>query len=229
MSAGLLPRLLARRPGRSPPGRASGGSGAGVLLPPAGVPGPSPVSLCPLPAPHHPRQSPALPRRGAQEKALPGRGQGRRCCRFPARLRERRSRYFPPGSAAPAPSPRCLRQAPLPPAPRKTHTARHPPRCPAHSNKQTETRPVAKPTDGKVSNDFFFQVLKRQGAPGEGRKGHPSPGRGGRGARAAAAPSPSVRLSILPDGGPGTRARVRWVCLQEPGGREGTGGVKETA
>ncbi|XP_050832572.1 translation initiation factor IF-2-like isoform X1 [Serinus canaria] len=138
------------------------------------------------------RAGPALlpaPRHGCGSAAVP-------LFPLPAPLGRR------PGPPPPADSDR-LR---VPPAPRKTHTVPGTrPGYPAHSNKQTETRPVAKPTDGKLSNDFFFQVLKRQGAPGEGKKGASISRPGREGARSCSR-SGSVRPSVLPDDGTGTQA-----------------------
>lgn len=176
-----------------------------------------------------PPHSPALPRQGAEENTFPGRGQGRRCCRLPATAAgARRSRYFPsrlPSAAAPVPLP------PLPPRgsaslqPHGKHTqspAPAPATRPIQINKQKPTPSQSQP-DGKLSNDFFFQVLKRQGAPGEGKKGASISRPGREGGQSCRGPG-SVRPSVLPDDGTGTRAGVRWVCLQEPGGREGGDG-----
>lgn len=180
---------------------------------------PSSLPRCPLlPVPK------ALLREGAQEKPVPGRGQGRCCWRLPC------------GSAAvpllPLPAPLGRRPGPPPPAasdrlrvpaaPRKTHTVPGTrPGYPAHSNKQTETRPVAKPTDGKLSNDFFFQALKRQGAPGEGKRGASISRPGWEGGQSRSR-SGSVRPSVLPDDGTGTRAGVVGVFAGT--GREGGDG-----
>ncbi|XP_063257221.1 basic proline-rich protein-like [Prinia subflava] len=146
------PRLLAPRPWPLAPGAGLlAGAGRESLLTPAR--GVTAVPFASPPAPPAPPPKRGAAPEGAQENPLPGRGQGRCCRRLPATAAGvRRSRYFPSrlGSAAPrSPSPRCLRQVPRPSCPTEnTHGPGTRPGYPAHSNKQTETCPVAKPTDG---------------------------------------------------------------------------------
>lgn len=157
----------------------------------------------------------------------------------PPRLRERRVPVIsPPGSPRPPPRahspPRlCVREAPRPrpscPT-ENTHNPRHPPRLPGPF-KQTNKNPPrhkANPTVNFLMTSSSFKCLKgKEHCRGGGGTAGASISRPGKREGRVYCRSGSVRPSVLSWDRTGTRVVVWWVCLQEPGGREG--GVKETA
>lgn len=118
-----------------------------------------------------------------------------------------------PGDPQPAPGSRYLPLSPWDPphlcrpppgpAPRKSAAPAALTR-PIQTNKQKPAPSRSQP-DGKLSNDFFFQVLKREGAPRGGGGGHPPPSPVGVGGMPGM-PLLGVRLSVCPVCGVGVFA-----------------------
>lgn len=150
----------------------------------------------------------------------------------PPRLRERRVPVIsPPGSPRPPPRahspPRlCVREAPRPrpscPT-ENTHNPRHPPRLPGPF-KQTNKNPPrhkANPTVNFLMTSSSFKCLKGKEhcRGGEGRRGHPSPGRGRGRAGSTVARGPSVRPSCRGTGRGRELLCGGCVCRNREGGR----------
>lgn len=133
-----------------------------------------------------------------------------------------------PGDPQPAPGSRYLPLSPwdpptfAAPLPALPHENRQPRQLSPGPFKQTNRNPPrreANPT-GNFLMTSSFKCLKGKEHPGEVGGGIHLPARLGWGGCRGCRCSVSVCLSVRCAG---------WVCLREPGGREGTGGVKEAA